>query len=133
MKRIIWILLLIAGLHEAAFAQRGDVQVIGEPGIEGLISTRKARLDSTDLKGYRIQIFFGNDMQAAQKTKTRLLSAFPEMSNQVYLTYTQPYYKVRVGNFYSKLEAQYLLNELKAVFPNVFVISDEIELPPIEQ
>lgn len=133
MKRIIWTLFILFGIHAIGFAQRGDVRVISEPGIDELIDKRKSKLDSTHLKGYRIQIFFGNDMQAAQKAKSRLLTAFPEMSGQVYLTYTQPYYKVRVGNFYSKLEAQYLLNELKTVFPNVFVISDEIDLPPVEK
>jgi len=48
---------------------------------------------------------------------------------RAYLTFKAPNYKVRVGDFRTKLDAQRFLIELTADYPNAFIITDQINLP----
>ena len=48
-------------------------------------------------QGYRIQIFSGNSKEEANKVKSDFYSKFPAM--RCYLTYQQPYYKLRIGDY----------------------------------
>ena len=50
-----------------------------------------------------------------------------------YLSFKAPNYKVRVGDFRTKLDAQRFLNEILAVYPSAWIIDDIINLPKVEQ
>lgn len=81
------------------------------------------------IKGYRVQIHFGSEKAAALDIKSKF-----EMQNPllpVYLDYQQPYFKIRTGDFRTKLEAYKLLQEIAEDFPGAFIVSDNIELPPL--
>jgi hypothetical protein len=45
-----------------------------------------------------------------------------------YIVYDQPYYKLRIGDFQSKLEARKYLDEIITVFPTAFLVKDEIKI-----
>lgn len=81
------------------------------------------------IKGYRVQIHFGPEKAKALEVKTKYTTQFP--SSSAYLDYQQPYFKIRVGDFRTKLEAYKLLQEIAADFPGAFIVGDEIELPPL--
>jgi hypothetical protein len=49
-----------------------------------------------------------------------------------YLQFKSPNYRVRVGDFRSRLEAQRFLNEVLVDYPNAFIVTDLISLPSIE-
>ena len=42
--------------------------------------------------------------------------------------YQQPFFKIRVGDFRTKLEAYKFQKEIMAQFPNSFIVKDEIEI-----
>ncbi|QNA45323.1 SPOR domain-containing protein [Lacibacter sediminis] len=77
-------------------------------------------------KGYRIQVLNTTDRNQALATKSKLLTLYPEQ--KTYLMYTAPYFKIRIGNFVEKSEADELKKELARMFPTgVFVIPSDIE------
>lgn len=120
-------LFLVATL---AFSQ-GNVEIIGESNLQTLIRQRVAGLDTSSLTGYRIQLFFGSNRNDAQSMQSKFNSRYPEWSNESYLLYFDPSWRVRVGNFYKKIDAQPMMNELQREYGNVFLIRDKIELPAL--
>ena len=80
-------------------------------------------------KGYRIQVLNTTDRNQASAAKARLLGQFPE--HKTYLMYQAPYFKLRIGNFVEKAEADDLKRKLTRLFPTgVFVIPSDIETKP---
>lgn len=108
--------------------REGKLEVIQDYKIDQLMQ-KQIRINQKKLSsnGYRIQIHFGASRDIAKQTKSKFLSLFPEV--KAYEIYQQPNYKVRVGNFRTKLEAQKLLKEIATDFPNSFIVQDEIDFP----
>ena len=82
------------------------------------------------IDGFRIQVF----SDSGNNSKTKALAVYDEFmgkypSTGVYLTFKSPNYKVRVGDFRTRLDAQRFLNEIQAEYPNAFIITDQINLP----
>lgn len=87
---------------------------------------KKASDSKRPTKGYRIQVLNTTDRTQAFKIKSKLLSVYPE--HKTYLMYQAPYFKIRIGNFVEKGEADDLKKELTRMFPaGVFVIPSDIE------
>jgi len=81
------------------------------------------------MKGYRVQIHFGAEKAKALDIKSKFISQNHSLS--AYLDYQQPYFKIRVGDFRTKLESYKFLQEISADFPGAFIVNDDIELPPL--
>lgn len=81
------------------------------------------------MKGYRVQIHFGPEKSKAMDVKAKYTMEYA--NSRAYLDYQQPYFKIRVGDFRTKLEAYKLLQEISGDFPGAFIVQDEIELPPL--
>jgi len=79
--------------------------------------------------GFRVQIHFGQNRNDASQAKTDFGLKCPGYSS--YLTYQQPYFKVCVGDFRTKLEAVRALNYIKKNYPGAFVVRDKINPPPL--
>lgn len=82
------------------------------------------------IDGFRIQVYSdsgNNSKTRAQQMKEELEARFPGLG--VYISFKSPNYKVRVGDFRTRLDAQRFLNELVADYPNAFIITDQINLP----
>lgn len=118
-------------LCQAAFAQeKGKVQVIKDPQIDSLIARRLELVRSANSgrsvssSGFRVQIFSGLGRQAAYAEQTRFKSIYPNVTT--YISYTQPNYRVRVGDFRTRLEAEKFMNELKKQYSSLFIFSERI-------
>ncbi len=85
------------------------------------------------MKGYRVRIYrsIGRDArrgsQAAMDTVLHHFKGLP-----TYRSYTSPYYKVAVGDCRTRYEALALQKRLLHIFPQAFVVSGPINLPPLE-
>jgi hypothetical protein len=77
------------------------------------------------LSGYRVQIFSGNKKQPARQARMQFSQIYRK--TKAHETYEQPYFKVRVGDFKTKIEALKFKNELVKHFPNCYIVKDEIE------
>lgn len=68
---------------------------------------------------YKIQIFNGN----SENSKKLLIDFKKEYKNyDATIVFSTPAYKVWVGNFKTRIEAEKSLNELKLKFPNAILI-----------
>lgn len=130
MKRLL--LLFICFFAIQAYAQDGKIEVIGDAELEELINKKVDAVDTTDMWGFRIQIYFGSNRKEALEKETEFKRKYPELSSSIYKDYFQPNWRVRVGNFYRKIDAQKLMIKLEKEFGDVFLVPDVIELPSVE-
>jgi len=97
-------------------------------GLNALLEkNRRNNKAEKTFEGYRIQIYAGQNRQKAQKIKSEFYKEFPKA--KAYIVYQQPNFKIRVGNFRNKMEAQELYYDLKTAFPSVLIVPTEIEYP----
>lgn len=85
-------------------------------------------------KGYRIQVYSGNDQKVAKNEansrKGAIQSAFPNM--EVTVSYNSPVWRVRAGNFKTQEQANQALGEMKTRFPGykeMRVVDDVVKIP----
>jgi cell division protein FtsN len=76
--------------------------------------------------GFTIQVYSGQNKEEAMNTKKKLSAEVSDLNAE--LQYTQPKFRVRVGSYYSRLEAQKDLLRLKKVFPNAILVPEKIML-----
>ncbi len=81
------------------------------------------------MSGYRVQIFFGPQRVKATEVKTDFLQIYPNIG--AYLVYQQPNFKIRVGDFKTRLEAMKFLKELQPLYSTAFLVKDEVKLPEL--
>ncbi|MFT6165420.1 MAG: hypothetical protein ACJAV5_000331 [Vicingaceae bacterium] len=102
--------------------------------VHGLVEKKNGKIDlliedyleNKKYNGYRIQIFSSsNNRLDAVKAKSEFLRDFPNTKS--YLVYQAPNYKVRVGDFLDRLEANKQLLLIQESFPNAFLIKGEVE------
>lgn len=82
------------------------------------------------IPGYRIQVFFasGSDSKdRANAVKAEVLKR--HTLDDVYILFEAPYYKVRVGDYRTFLDAEKALQEIRIMYPGAFIVEDVISLP----
>jgi hypothetical protein len=87
----------------------------------------KAYMSNKTLKGYKVQIFSGQSRWEASKVKSEFISAYPKLPTPN-LTYHAPNFKLRIGNYRNRFEAEKNLRILKEKFPSAFLVKDEISI-----
>ncbi len=97
--------------------------------ITEFIGRHRESIEGPKIDGYRIQIFFNESRSIAQSQKASFLSAHNE--HKAYIDYLAPNYRIRVGNFRTRLHAEKFKLELISIYPSCIVIKDKIELPVI--
>ena len=134
MRHILCLIIFIA-LASLGFAQsRGSLHVDQDSRIESLIAKQRSlyKVDSS-FSGYRIHIFseIGNDaLSHAKAVKSRFERAFPDIP--IYLTYVEPHFLLRAGDFRNRVEAEKCLRKIKPKFKEAFVTADMIYRPKID-
>lgn len=117
------------GLIALGFALNPSV-AFAQSDVDRLVDHhRKIGALKNSMPGFRIQVFFGPERQKAQEAKTQLSALYPE--NQTYLVYQQPNFKVRLGDFKTRLEASRFLQRVQGNYPGAFIVPDEVRLPEL--
>jgi hypothetical protein len=112
--------------------KNGSVTVKQDPRLDQLGKFVRTGEDShmgVKMDGYRIMIFFDQSKDAAEQQKAIFLSRYAPI--KAYVDYTAPNYRVRVGNYRTRLEAEALKAEILATFPTAIVVEDKIQLPAL--
>lgn len=76
--------------------------------------------------GYTIQVYSGIKREDALNVRKKLSQSLPELDSEV--QYRQPNFRVRSGQYFSRLEAQKDYLAVKRYFPNAIVIPDRISM-----
>lgn len=105
----------------------GRVEIIQSERIFKLDSLKK--IHPTLPNGYRVQIFFGR-RDAAREKKIEFIRQYPETG--AYISYLAPNFRLRVGDFRTKLDCEKFKKEIGKSFPGSYIVKDKIELPNLE-
>jgi hypothetical protein len=84
----------------------------------------------TSGKGFRVQIYNGNDRKAAINTKIDFMRRYPNI--HTYMTYIAPQFRVKVGDFRTHPEAQKLNHELIQFYNPTMIVPDIIVINSIQ-
>lgn len=118
-------------LSISCVAQDGVMILNQSPKIDTLIMKQRQIHDNdSTIEGFRVQIFMelGNDaLRHADSVKEVFAKKYPEIP--IYLVFGQPYYRLRIGDFRTRLDAENLYQRVKKEYKNAFVTADRIELP----
>lgn len=79
------------------------------------------------MPGFRVQVYYGSQRSKAMEIRTEVLKKFPQSA--AYIIYQQPNFKVRLGDFKTRLEAMKLLDEVRHDYGQAFIVKDEVKLP----
>jgi hypothetical protein len=114
--------------------QAGDIKVIQDSRVDSLLVLHKQINEKNPhIEGWRINIFFesgNNSKKMAVETKAKFVQN--QANVPCYIIFQEPYYKVMVGDFRTKMEAEKFLKEIVVEYPNAFVVADEINYPSLE-
>ncbi|MDO6596378.1 SPOR domain-containing protein [Oceanihabitans sp. 2_MG-2023] len=118
-KYIITSLFLTFTFTAICNAQQGTVTVNQDKEITALLKLKKEINTNEDTSDrYKIQIFSGR-RGIAETKQTDFKGAYAQWSSK--LVYETPNYKVWVGSFRNRLEAERALLKVKNKFPNAFL------------
>jgi hypothetical protein len=100
------------------------VKVHQDKRIESLLVGKKSENYSQEdrtMSGYRVQVFSSNTQRTAKNEAFRkeklIKDEFPDQT--VYVNYSSPFWKVRVGDFRTQAQAQSFRSKLLEAFPNM--------------
>lgn len=136
MKKNLLIVALVALLGSFCQAQgytpggnrsRGQVQIVGDVAVTQLVK-RHIELNERvrTIPGYRIQVASHSGTSSKNRAfdmKERIHMNYPGV--EAYVVFDEPNFKVKVGDFRTRLEAYVFLQNIRAEFPGT-IIRDNI-------
>ncbi len=131
------ILLVTVAFSLSALAQEGYVRVSQSAEMDSLlIRDKEWRTENPEWEGYRIQVFFdagNNSKRKAQDVMEGFVMEFEKIP--AFLSFREPYYRVRVGNFHTRLQAAEVLSTIARKYPGAFVVKETInpEIPSFQE
>jgi hypothetical protein len=97
-----------------------------------LSALSKYKTSGGKYKGYRVMVLNTNDREKAYQTRGQLATLFPQHS--LYLGYQAPYYKLKMGDFLEKSDAEDLKKILSGIIKQgIFIVPEAINLKPEEE
>lgn len=140
MKHIFYLLIIIfiIGKPVMAAAQikvtESDGQAMAATGVVIHADERLAILEKKNKniqmgvirsgRGFRVQIYNGNDRAKATQIKVDFMKRFPGV--RTYLTYVQPQFRVKVGDFRTRAEAQKMYEQTSTLYSPCMIVPDII-------
>ena len=106
-----------------SYGQNASITINANEKIsELLILKKKLETENKLSDGYTIQLYYG-DLEVANKIMKEYQKYFD--SWPAYIKYETPNYKVWIGNFNSRLEADRARIEIKNKYPSAFILKPD--------
>lgn len=123
----ILLVILISFVATGISAQSGGVVINDYAGAGQLIEQHIAfNKELGELPGYRIQLMTTNSLVTAKDEKVKFLNQFD--SYRATIVFEAPNYKLRIGNYTNRFDANRDLQMLLADFPNALIVKDLINI-----
>lgn len=135
MFKVVPLLLLLMACITNCFA--ADTIIVHKDSRLDILSAKQAEINRSALrltpngqyKGYRLLVIVTNNRDQAYAAKAGILQNFPAV--RTYVSYISPYFRVKVGNFTSREDAENFKTELTKVYDGgVYIVEDIIEYEP---
>ncbi len=109
------------------FAQTGNIVVNDQAGAGELIEQHVLfNKEHGELPGYRIQILATNSLVSAKDAKSNFLKQFD--GYHATIVFEAPNYKLRIGNYTNRFDANRDLQIILESFPNALIVKDLINI-----
>jgi hypothetical protein len=115
-------------IAQASVAVKDEMPVSPSKDVTSTLNQKLDQIASTapkTVKGFRVMIYSGNSKEEATTIKEK---ASGLTSENVYIEFKAPNFRVKVGDAANRLEANYLLGKLKKEFPTAVIVPDEINV-----
>ncbi|WP_340200434.1 SPOR domain-containing protein [Ascidiimonas sp. W6] len=112
--------ILFISVNTGVKAQDGTITISQDPLIDKLVSLKKEVNANSSKEFFKIQIYNGN-LAGAKTSASKFKLYFPGWECDVF--FETPNYKVRVGRFRTRLEADKRLVEVKTKYPSAFILT----------
>lgn len=116
------ITILLIALSLSVNAQEGEVRVSQDSDIDKLLEYKK---DIKTSKVFKIQVYNSTDPDKAQREKANFLNSYSEWP--VEIIWNTPNYKVWVGNFATRLEADRAWAKIKKKYMNAIIFQPKLD------
>jgi len=105
----------------------GKIVIVLDEGSEK--SLQKIQSIEIKQKGFRVQVV----SESGQGSKDRTLKVRQEIAKNfpiytVYWIYESPYFKVKLGDFQTYIEAAALCEKIRVFYPSAYVVEDNISI-----
>jgi len=127
---------IFEALSTADSTTNATVKIHQDKRIEHLLANKKYTnsQDQSTTNGFRVQVFSSNVQRSAKndafRIENQIKAQFPDQA--IYVNYTSPFWKVRVGDFRSQSEALRFKNQLKETFPDlkseIYIVREQIQV-----
>ena len=125
MKFILTGLLLLA--VSVGFRQTGTVVINDQAGAGQLIEQHVLfNKEHGELPGYRIQVMATSSLVTAKEAKAGFLKQFDDY--RATIVFEAPNYKLRIGNYTNRFDANRDLQLLLESYPNALIVKDLISI-----
>lgn len=115
--------LTISLFTQISTAQQLNTNLKQDPKFEQLLSEKqKINTSITVNERYKIQVFSGNS-DSARKALNSCKQEFPTLDGTI--VFSTPNYKVWIGNFRSRIEAEHYMVDLKKKYPNLLLLKPQ--------
>ena len=122
MRKIIIFFTIISLYSTTLFGQNGNIEINQSNKLDSIIKLKKEL--NSKIQNLRIQIYSGDRDNAEQIIK-EFIEIFNDTTADV--IYETPNYKVWVGNYYTQLEADKRLLEIRKKFRSAFIFRPELQ------
>ena len=125
MKFILTGLLLL--VVSVGFCQTGTVVINDQAGAGQLIEQHVLfNKEHGELPGYRIQVMATSNLVTAKEAKAGFLKQFDDY--RATIVFEAPNYKLRIGNYTNRFDANRDLQLLLESYPNALIVKDLISI-----
>ena len=118
--KIFFITILLS--YYSSFAQGGNIKINQSNKLDSIIKLKKDL--NSKIQNLRIQIYSG-DRENSESIIKEYIQAFNDTTADI--IYETPNYKVWVGNFYTQLEADREIIEIRKKFRSAFIFRPELK------
>lgn len=134
--RITALIIFLVILINSGFGQDTSSRpyVTQDETVADLVSSFRSYHKNNGMQGYRIQIYTASGNRSkllTERQKSEFSAAFPGIRS--YITYDAPYYKLRVGDFRTRLDAEGFMRVVSSKYIYAMVVPDRINLPQIDR
>ncbi len=112
--------------------QSGRSYVKKDSKVDQLLDAYRKNNRNRGMQGYRVQIYSASGNRSkllTDREKASFDEAYPGIRS--YITYDEPYYKLRVGDFRTRLDAERFMRQISSQYIYSMVVTDRIRLPQL--
>lgn len=115
-------------------SESSNVTLTGDERIKQLeASYIDANKKEQSINGYRIQLFASSGAESwdrSNEVRAEFLKIYPDIP--AYVIHKKPSFRVRIGDYRTRLDAERFYIEIKENFPDAFIVRDNVNFPVLD-